>query len=248
MLSRGEGIPYAHGSKRVEKTFSDSAGLSDPMGSLPILLFLERMIPSGWGHEKFLRFSKLMEQLKSQTEDDGTLVYLQPNPWICIAPNTWPFVIRSPADQSVPLEVWPENARHDSPRWIRSKESGLPLGTFSIRVRGHGQLGLMMDFHVDLTTPVTASLEDVERAIAHRMVEEQWEADWETMTQEQSSISDSALALCAFQRALLVEHPTFLPCATPDGKAEYIKTILQRIPGIEQTHPVAANAMAQIQK
>ena len=96
--------------------------------------------------------------------------------------------------------------------------------------------------------PATNSIEDVERALAHQLREEQWDSDWKSMTGKDDEFSEQELALCAFQRALQLEEPTFLPNVTTQERAHYIRTVLSRAPGIEHSHPVAANAIAQIEK
>ena len=249
MLSSGTGLPYRPGIKSIQRKVSLHKDLPEDFIALPIILFLERMIPSGWGSENFISFSQLLSQLESQDGEKNNLVYLQPNPWIRIGPNTWPFSIRDESDNAIPLEVWPRQSRHDSPRWIRSQERGVPLGSFSIRQRQSGTMTLQMEFHVDLSSPSSDALEDVERAVTHQVMEEQWETDWEHVIHPGKGDSfEAALALCAFQRAMLMGDPTFVPAANPQDKANYIRQIIGRAPGIEERNPIAANAISHLEK
>ena len=198
-------------------------------------------MPSGIGHDVFPGLPHLLDKIQTTVLRASSLSVLFPNPWIRIAPETWPFRVQTEKNTRMNIEVWPESGRHDRVRWIRSLESGKPLANFIVSSEANGTVLLVLEYHITLHEQAHHSDASSDRAMAHILFQKQWSEDWKHIVSE--PVNETQIAMCAMRKAQSLQSPEYLPGIGMSEKSRYVRNILGTTPGICEREPIAANAL-----
>jgi len=243
-LSEESGVQYIKKAFRIEEHMElpdSNEGIP-----LPLLMFLERVMPSGWGDAPFSGADFIADKIETLTAGESALSILFPNPWIRVAPDTWPFRVQGTNNLPMTIEAWPASARHDEPRWIRSKEPGQPIATFVVSISPNRTLKITLDYHVALHSSEGSDQASTDRSLAHLMYHQQWKTDWTHIFDTNGN--DEGIAMCALRRTQQLKSDAFLPGLPVAEKVRFIRGILKTRPGICEREPLAANAERMIGK
>ena len=230
-------VPFRKRALQVVKEVPRAEALSG------LLLFLERIHPFQPDDSlPFIPFTTFQNHPFFGDEESGLKTWVTPNPWLAIPPEVWPFPIRDEGRKPIEVAVWPERARHDSKRWIRSLTPERPLATFKARFTPENTVVFHLETHLDFQSTSLSSPEGRECLSRFRMEEGFWEACWAAIPGGCDSPEKASEAYFLWSQRNRVH--VSLPSVSIQTRITMLKEWMSKYPRIAEEQPLAAAALA----